>query len=240
VIYIILRLQKYLASANIASRRKSEEYILSGRVKVNGNVVTELGIKIDTEKDTVEFDNKIIKEDDEFVYIMFHKPEGCITTAKEQFQRKTVLDYIQNINTRIYPVGRLDYDTSGLLILTNDGELTYRLTHPKHNIEKVYIAKVVGKPNKEEIKKFEKGLYIDGYKTAPAKLFIIKSDKNFSSIKIIITEGRNRQIRKMCEAINHPVKNLKRIATGKLYLSDLKKGEYRNLTKQEVKYLKNM
>jgi len=240
VIYIILRLQKYLANANVASRRKSEEYILSGRVKINGNIVTELGTKIDTEKDIVEFDNKIIKEDNKFVYIMFHKPEGCVTTVKDQFQRKTVLDYIRNINTRIYPVGRLDYDTSGLLILTNDGELTYRLTHPKHNIEKVYIAKVVGIPSKEEIKKFEKGLYIDGYKTAPAKLFIIKSDEKFSSIKIIITEGRNRQIRKMCEEINHPVKNLKRIATGKLYLNDLKKGEYRNLTKQEVKYLKNM
>lgn len=237
---MLIRLQKYLADANIASRRKSEEYILSGRVKVNGNIVTQLGTKVDTFNDIVEVDNKKIVKNEELIYIIFHKPEGCVTTVSDQFERKTVLDYIQDIDARIYPVGRLDYDTSGLLILTNDGELTYRLTHPKHNVEKTYIAKVFGKPTKDEIERFQRGLYIDGYKTAPAKIFVVKSDDNFSSLKIIINEGRNRQVRKMCENINHPVKNLKRIATGKLQLGELKKGEYRLLTKEEIEYLKSL
>lgn len=235
-----VRLQKFLAEAEIASRRKAEQYILEGRVKVNGKVVSELGTKVDEDKDIVEFDSKVVKKAEKNVYIMLHKPEGCVTTAKDQFDRKTVLEYLTDVKERVYPVGRLDYDTSGLLILTNDGDLTYRLTHPKHNVEKTYIAKVEEAPTKEEMKKFEKGLYIDGHKTAPAKIFIAKTDGRLVSLKIIIHEGRNRQVRKMCSAINHPVIHLKRIATGKLFLGELKKGEYRYLTDEEVKYLKSL
>lgn len=237
---MLVRLQKFLAEAEIASRRKAEEYILDGRVKVNGVVVAELGTKVDEEKDIVEFDNEIVKKNEKNVYIMLHKPEGCVTTAKDQFDRKTVLEYLENVKERVYPVGRLDYDTSGLLILTNDGDLTYRLTHPKHNVEKTYIAKVKAVPTKEEMQKFEKGLYIDGHKTAPAKIFVAKNEGGLVSLKIIIHEGRNRQVRKMCEAINHPVIHLKRIATGKLFLGELKKGEYRYLTNEEIKYLKSL
>lgn len=237
---MLVRLQKFLAEAEIASRRKAEEYILDGRVKVNGVVVAELGTKVDEEKDIVEFDNEIVKKNEKNVYIMLHKPEGCVTTAKDQFDRKTVLEYLENVKERVYPVGRLDYDTSGLLILTNDGDLTYRLTHPKHNVEKTYIAKVKTVPTKEEMQKFERGLYIDGYKTAPAKIFVAKNEGGLVSLKIIIHEGRNRQVRKMCEAINHPVIHLKRIATGKLFLGELKKGEYRYLTNEEIKYLKSL
>lgn len=237
---MLIRLQKYLADASIASRRKSEQIILDGHICVNGKIVTELGTKVDTERDIVTYKGNEVKINNNYIYIMFHKPEGCVTTVHDQFERKTVMDYIQDIEERIYPVGRLDFDTSGLLILTNDGDLTYRLTHPKHNIEKVYIANVIGEPTKEEINKFEKGLYIDNYKTSQAKLYIVKRNGNLTSIKVVIREGRNRQVRKMCEAINHPVRNLKRIATGKLFLGELKRGEYRHLTKEEVNYLKNL
>lgn len=235
----MIRLQKFLADASVSSRRKAEEYILQGRVKVNNEVIDTLGYKIDEKKDKVYFDDKLVEIKQEFIYIMLHKPEGCVTTAKDQFDRKTVLDYI-DIQERIYPVGRLDYDTSGLLILTNDGDLTYRLTHPKHNIEKIYIAKVTGEIKKEELEKFEKGLYIDGYKTSPAKIFVVKKEGKYTSLKIVIHEGRNRQVRKMCDAIGLKVCHLKRIATGKLYLGELKKGEYRLLTDKEIKYLKNL
>ncbi len=170
---------------------------------------------------------------------MLNKPVGCVTTAKEQFDRKTVFDYI-NIKERVVPVGRLDYDTSGLLILTNDGDLTYKLTHPKHNIKKVYIAKVYGTPTKEKLEKFKKGLIIDDYKTAPANIQILEKDNKYSTLKIIITEGRNRQVRKMCDAIGHKVVNLKRIAVDKINIGNLNIGEYRYLTKEEIAYLKKI
>lgn len=230
------RLQKYLADCGVGSRRKCEEYILDGRVRVNGLTVTELGTKV-TQADRVEFDNKIVKPQKNKVYIMLHKPEGCVTTVTDQFDRPTVMDYI-DIDERIFPVGRLDYDTSGLLLLTNDGDLAYKLTHPKHNITKTYIATVEREPEKGEMIRFSKGLIIDGYKTAPASIFMAKRhDNGFISLKIQIKEGRNRQVRKMCDEIGCPVRYLKRISTGRLTLGDLKKGEYRFLTEDEIKYL---
>ncbi|MDE6182779.1 MAG: rRNA pseudouridine synthase, partial [Eubacteriales bacterium] len=172
---MLIRLQKFLADCGVCSRRKAEEFILQEKVKVNGKIVSELGLKIDPEKDTIFFENTQIKNNTENkIYIMFNKPEGCVTTAKDQFNRKTVLDYI-NIKERIVPVGRLDYETSGLLLLTNDGDLTFKLTHPKHNIKKKYIAKVLGTPSKEKLERFKKGLIIDNYKTAPASIKIIES-----------------------------------------------------------------
>lgn len=231
---MILRLQKYLAEAGIASRRKAEELILNGRVSVNGKVVLELGTKVDDEKDYVEFDGKKVFKEQKNIYIIFHKPEGCVTTVSDQFNRKTVLDYIDT-NERIYPVGRLDYDTSGLLIMTNDGSLTYTLTHPKHNVEKVYIAEVDKVPSKDDILKFENGLIIDGYKTAKAKLDILKRKGRGASLRIVIHEGRNRQVRKMCAEIGCNVLKLKRVAIGKIELGELRKGSYRELNEKEVK-----
>ena len=232
-----MRLQKYLADAQVASRRKAEEMILEGRVSVNGEVITQLGTKVE-DGDRVEVDGKEVHPADKLVYIMLHKPEGYVTTAKEQFGRPAVLDLV-DCGYRVYPVGRLDYDTSGLLLLTNDGELTYRLTHPKHNVNKTYIAMVEGVPTAEEMKKFSLGLVIDDYKTAPAKISIIKKGK-YTALKIIIHEGKNRQVRKMCAAIGHEVKYLKRVSTGKLDLGSLEKGKYRYLTEDEIKYLKSL
>ncbi len=231
------RLQKYLADAQVASRRKAEEIILSGRVSVNGDIVTQLGTKVE-DGDTVCVDGKEVRPVQKNIYIMLHKPEGYVTTAKEQFGRPAVLDLV-DCGCRIYPVGRLDYDTSGLLLLTNDGELTYRLTHPKHNVEKTYIAQVEGTPSDEEMQRFRKGLEIDDYITAPAKIKILKKAA-LTTLKIVIHEGKNRQVRKMCDAIGHKVRRLKRVATGKLSLGDLEKGKYRQLTEEEIDYLKTL
>ncbi len=235
-----IRLQKYLAQAGIASRRKAEEIILSGRVTVNGEKITQLGVKIEEAKDKVTLDGKIIQQQSQNIYIMLHKPKGYITSAKDQFNRLTVMDLLKGINQRLVPVGRLDYDTSGLLILTNDGELTYKLTHPKHEVAKVYEALIKGSPSQEEIEAFMGGLIIEDYKTAPAQFEILSGNKYKSKVKITITEGRNRQVRKMCEAINHPVIGLKRIAIGKISLGDLKLAEYRHLTIKELEYLRKL
>ena len=237
------RLQKYLAEAGVASRRKAEELIAQGKVKVNGKVVTEMGMKIDPAKDEVTYlDKKVTTKDTKMVYIMLYKPEGYVTTAKEQFGRPAVMDLIKGVKERIFPVGRLDYDTSGLLLLTNDGDLTYKLTHPKHDVDKTYIAKLYGIPDEGALQKFRRGVVIDGKRTKPAKIQIIDKDKDgrFCTAEIIIHEGRNRQVRKMCEAIKHPVAQLKRVATGDLKLGDLQKGKYRHLTEKEIKYLKKL
>ena len=173
---------------------------------------------------------------------MLNKPEGYVTTVKDQFDRKSVIDLVKDIDARVYPIGRLDYETSGLLLLTNDGDLTYKLTHPKHEVDKTYIATVKGIPTQNEITNFEKGLYIEDYKTSPAKIKIVKKniEKNYAVCEIKIHEGRNRQVRKMCKAINHPVMNLRRKAMGKIVLKDVEIGKYRHLTIEEVNYLKNL
>lgn len=232
-----VRLQKYLADAQIASRRRAEEIILSGRVSVNGETVTQLGTKVEY-GDRVCVDGKEVHPAEEMVYIMLHKPDGYVTTAKEQFGRPAVLDLI-DCGYRIYPVGRLDYDTSGLLLLTNDGDMTYRLTHPKHNVEKTYIAQVEGVPSEDELRRFREGLEIDGYTTAPAKIKILKRAA-LTTLKIVIHEGKNRQVRKMCDAIGHRVRRLKRVATGRLNLGTLEMGKYRYLTDEEIAYLKTL
>ena len=235
-----MRINKYIASCGVASRRKAEEIILQGRVKVNGNIVTELSFNIDEKNDLVEIDNKKIGLSEKYIYIVLNKPEGYITTVKDQFDRPSVLDLVTDIKERVYPIGRLDYETSGLLILTNDGDLTYKLTHPKHEVDKTYVALVKGQPTYEELKNFRDGLEIEDYKTAPAKIRVVdvNEEKNYSKCEIKIHEGRNRQVRKMCKAINHPVLRLRRIAMGEIRLKGLKVGEYRHLTKEEIEYLK--
>ena len=176
------RLQKFLAEAGVASRRRAEELIAQGKVKVNGKVVTEMGLKIDPEKDEVSYlDRKISKKDTKLAYLMLHKPVGYVTTAKEQFGRPAVVDLIKGVNARIFPVGRLDYDTSGLLLLTNDGDLTYKLTHPKHDVEKTYIAKLYGVPDEGALQKFRRGVVIDGRKTKPAKIQILERETDASA-----------------------------------------------------------
>lgn len=237
-----MRINKYIASCGVASRRKAEEIILDGRVTVNGKLVTELAFNIDEEKDIVEIDGEQIGVEKNNVYIVLNKPEGYITTVKDQFDRPSVLDLVSDIKERVYPIGRLDYETSGLLLLTNDGDLTYKLTHPKHEVDKTYVARVKGKLTKEEIERFKTGLKIEDYTTAPAKLKVIKYDeqRDSSLLEIKIHEGKNRQVRKMCKAINHPVLRLRRSAMGKIKIGDCEIGKYRYLTEDEIKYLKNL
>lgn len=233
------RLQKYLAECGIASRRKCEQLILDGKIKVNGTVIKNLGIKIDPDKDIVEYDGRVVAKVQHNIYIMLNKPTGFITTVKDQFGRPSVLDIIK-IKDRIYPVGRLDCDTSGLLLLTNDGDIANKLMHPKHEIDKVYIAKIRGIPDDKDLDRFRNGLLLDNRLTAKAKIEILKKINNDALVKIVIHEGRNRQIRRMCKLIGHPVMTLKRIKIGDLELGNLKVGQWRYLSGEEVQYLKNL
>lgn len=233
------RLQKTMASCGVASRRKCEEYILNGRVKVNGVVVTELGTKV-SKKDKIEVDGKeLIKE--QLVYYVLYKPTGYLTSVSDPMGRRTVMDLIdsETKKTRIIPIGRLDYDTSGVLLLTNDGDLSYRLTRSAKEIEKIYQVRVNGIINQTAVTSLMKGVMIDGKMTKRAQVEVMDIDKvNKSSlIKITITEGRNRQVRKMCEAVGFEVKKLKRISFGGVTLEGLSVGEYRQLKPHEIKVL---
>lgn len=231
-----IRLQKYLASCGVASRRKCEELILEGKIEVNGIKVTELGTKITPNTDIVKYNGKIVKPDEEKVYILLNKPIGYVTTAKEQFGRDMVLDLVK-INKRIVPVGRLDMYTSGALILTNDGEFVNKLTHPSQKIDKTYNVTLKGIVTKNDIETLQKGVEIDdGYITKPAKAKILKIDeeKNISRVQITIHEGKNRQIRKMCESIEKKVLALHRCKIGTLDVKDLKLGQWRYLTQKEI------
>jgi len=234
------RLQKVLAEYGIASRRKCEQLILEGKVKVNGVLVTELGTKVDKFYDEIALDDNKLISLDKKVYVLLNKPIGYICSVKDQFNRPVVTDLLKSLKGRIYPVGRLDYDTEGLLILTNDGDLAYILTHPKHEVNKEYVALVSGIVQDEDIEKFKLGLFIDDYKTAPAILEILKKNKDTSLIKVTIHEGKNRQIRKMCEAIGHKVINLERISIGNISLGKLASGKYRFLSEKEINYLKTL
>lgn len=236
-----IRLQKFLAEAGVASRRKSEEYITQGLVTVNGKVVTELGTKIDENNDIIKYNNQIIKINQSLVYYLLHKPVGYVTTVKDEQNRKTVLDLIKS-KERIFPVGRLDLNSSGLLIMTNDGDLTYQLTHPKHNVSKTYKVKIKGKPSENGLNMLRKGLDIGVYKTSKC---IIENYKylpreDITLLKVVLFEGKNRQIRRMFEYIGNQVVALKRTAIGDIELGDLKTGQYRELTIKEIEYLKEL
>ena len=234
-----VRLQKYMAECGVASRRKCEEIILSGEVYVNGKSVQELGTKIDPEKDEVIYKGKKLSVPNNKVYILLNKPIGYVTTASDQFHRDTVLDLVK-VKERVVPVGRLDMYTSGALILTNDGEFVNIITHPSHEIEKTYTVTVIGIVTKEEVQKLEEGVVIDGeYKTKPAKVKILRTDTetNRSRLEIKIHEGKNRQVRKMCEAINKKVVALHRTKIGNIQVKDLKIGTWRYLTNKEIENL---
>lgn len=226
-----------MAHAGVASRRESEKLITAGRVKVNGEVVRELGHKV-TNSDRIEVDEVPIYKE-EPVYYLFYKPIGVISAVKDDKDRKVVTDYFPNVEQRIYPVGRLDYNTSGLLLLTNDGEFANTLMHPRYEIDKVYVAKVEGIITGDQRKQLERGVEIDGKKTAPAqaKILSVDKDKKTTIIQVTIHEGRNRQVRKMLEAIGHPVAKLKRERYGFLDLATLQPGDSRILLKHEVQEL---
>ena len=232
------RLQKYLSSCGVASRRKSEELILKGHVRVNDEIVSELGFKIN-EKDKVYVDDVLIRRAEK-LYFLLYKPEKVICSVKDEKGRTTVIDLI-NTTEKIFPVGRLDYDTSGLLLLTNDGELSNKLTHPSGHVNKTYAVKVDGIVSIEEARTLERGVLIDGVKTKKARVKIEKTDKknNKTYLEITITEGRNHQVKKMIELINHKVLKLKRVSYAFLNLSGLSIGEYRTLSIKEVRQLYN-
>jgi 23S rRNA pseudouridine2605 synthase len=231
-----MRLQKYLANNGILSRRKAEEAILQGKVKVDGNVVTELGTKINPSINKVEYEGNLVNEKHEKVYVLLNKPIGYVTTVKDQFDRDKVTDLIKGVNVKLLPVGRLDMYTSGALILTNDGDFIYRVTHPKHEIEKTYNVTLRGTIESEQIEALKNGVKIDDYITKPAQVKILKIDKekNISRIQITIHEGKNRQVRKMCEAVGKNVIALHRAKIGNIDVKDLKIGEWRYLTQKEI------
>lgn len=239
------RLQKFLANAGVASRRKSEEIILDGKVKVNGKLVTELGTKVDPEKDVIEVNGKKINSNEKKVYILLNKPIGYVTTVKDQFERDTVMDLIKGVKERVVPVGRLDMYTSGALILSNDGDFVNKITHPKHEIEKTYNVTVAGIVNKEDVEKLTKGVEIvdndESYTTKPAKVKILKTDdeKNLSRLQITIHEGKNREVRKMCVAIGKKVLALHRSRIENIEVKDVPLGSFRYLKDWEVNKLMN-
>lgn len=234
-----MRLQKFMAQSGYASRRKSEEIIAAKRVKVNGKVVSEMGYNVDENRDVVEVDGKILKLIKNFEYYILNKPIGVVCSAKDEKDRVTVVDMIDT-KRRIYPVGRLDIDTTGLVLLTDDGELTNKIIHPKHEIEKTYIATVEGTPNAFGLRRLRTGIVIEGRKTAPAKVKILKNFDTDSILEVVIREGRNRQVKKMFESVGHPVKKLMRIAIGDIKLGDLELGYYRKVTEDELRYLRSL
>ncbi|WP_091493345.1 pseudouridine synthase [Amphibacillus marinus] len=232
------RLQKVIAQSGVTSRRKAEQLIEAGRVKVNGEVRNELGTKV-TEKDAIEVDGVPIKKEKK-VYYLVYKPRGVISSVKDDKNRRVVTEIIPDRDQRIYPVGRLDYDTSGLMLLTNDGELAQLLMHPSHQIDKVYVAKVEGMPTKEIVKKLKKGIQSEGELLKALKVRVLSSDrdKNTAVIELTLHEGKNRQVRRMLEGVKLPVAKLKRERYGFLDLKGLSSGDYRKLTPQEVHLLK--
>ncbi|UFJ43276.1 rRNA pseudouridine synthase [Brevibacillus humidisoli] len=233
------RLQKVLAQAGVASRRKCEELISQGRVQVNGVTVSEAGTKVDPAQDVILVDGKAIQRE-AFVYLLLHKPTGVITSLHDPQGRRVVTDLLSGVKERVYPVGRLDYDTSGLLLLTNDGELANRIAHPSFEIDKVYQAWVKGVPTSERVRMLAEGVQLTDGLTAPGQARLLTTDPpgRRSLLELTIHEGRNRQVRRMCEAIGHPVESLKRVRLGFLTLDGLSPGQYRHLTSQELARLR--
>lgn len=231
-----MRLQKYLALCGVASRRACEAIITDGRVSVNGVKITELGTKV-TEGDEVCVDGEVQRLENKKLYIMLNKPVGYVTTVSDEKDRPTVMDLLGDVSSRVYPVGRLDFNTEGLLLLSNDGDFTYKITHPKHKLDKTYEVLVTGKAKHGAIRMMETGLYIDGKKTAPATVDAREAGKGSAILTITIHEGRNRQIRKMCQAVGFKVLSLKRIFEGGLALGNLPLGKWRHLTPSEIRVI---
>jgi 23S rRNA pseudouridine2605 synthase len=237
----LIRLQKILSQAGVASRRAAEKLIAEGRVSVNGRTIHELGTKADPAHDEVRVDGRRIKAAERLRYILLNKPRGYVTTRKDEKRRKTVLDLLQGVREYVYPVGRLDYDTEGLLLLTNDGELAAQLTHPRHGVERTYEARVAGTPDERALEKLRKGIPLDGRRTLPADVRLLNTDRASDAMLLItIREGRNRQVRRMCEAVGHPVDRLKRTKFGPIGDRRLPAGAWRDLSVEEVRKLKSL
>ncbi len=234
-----MRINKFLASCGVASRRNSEQYIVEGRVKVNGKVVTALATEINIDNDTVTLDGKRIELPQKHIYLMMNKPKGFICTVSDDRERKTVIDLLpENYKSkRVFPIGRLDYDSEGLLLLTTDGDLANRLMHPGSDVGKTYVCKVEGQVQESDIAKLRKGVMLDGSLTKKAKIKLLEFDGEFSRFEITISEGRNRQIRRMFETVNKEVVFLRRVAIGDLRLGGLYRGETRELKAHEIEYL---
>ena len=231
------RLHKIIASAGIASRRKAEELIKQGKVTVDGQVVTQMGLRLDPEQHEIAFEGKSISSHTQKIYLLLNKPKGYVTTLHDPQGRPEVTKLLKEIKTRVFPVGRLDIDTEGALMLTNDGDLAQRILHPSYEVNKTYIARVQGRPSKENLSRLEKGIELEGRKTWPARIRVVAGKPGSTSIEITIHEGKKRQVRKMFEAIGHPVQALKRTAYGNLKLANLPLGKYRFLTAKDLKLI---
>jgi pseudouridine synthase len=227
------RLQKILSRAGIASRRASERLMIEGRVSVNGEPVRTLGTKADPVRDDIRVDGRRIKVGARRVYVLLNKPPGYVSTRSDPQHRPTILDLVPDVREYVYPVGRLDFDSKGLILLTNDGDLAARLSHPRHGVDRVYDARVLGEPDERDLKRLRTGVIVDGHPTLPAEVRPIGPGR----LRITIREGRNRQVRRMCEAIGHPVTELARVAIGPITDAKLKPGQWRMLTEAEVKKL---
>ncbi|MEW6182061.1 MAG: pseudouridine synthase [Bacillota bacterium] len=232
------RLQKILARAGIASRREAERMIEDGRVKVDGEPVDRLGLKVDPEKNRVEVDGKQVSLREPPVYLMFFKPAGVVTTVSDPQGRPKVIDFLHRIKERVFPVGRLDFDSEGLLLLTNDGELAHRLTHPRFKVPKVYLALVDRRVDREALAILRKGVELNDGTTRPAQVEVARRESARTLLRITVSEGRKRQVRRMCAAVGHPVIELRRVSVGPLRLDGLQPGGYRHLTNKEVELLK--
>jgi 23S rRNA pseudouridine2605 synthase len=231
------RLQKILAEAGVASRREAERMIVNGRIRVNGEIARELGTKADAEKDKITVDGKPIRSAEKKIYIAFHKPVNVMVTRKDPQDRPTVFDYLKEVPARVNYVGRLDFDSEGLLLLTNDGELLARLTHPRHEVPKVYEAKVAGRVTAEDLRKMSEGLDVGDFMAQPAQARILKQNPHNTWVEITLREGKNRQVRRMFEALGHETLRLVRVAVGPIRLSELPKGRWRELSRLEAQAL---
>ncbi len=234
------RLQKILSQAGIASRRASEQLMLDGRVTVNGATVRELGTKADASRDDIRVDGRRVKIVTGHRYLLLNKPRGYVTTRADEKHRPTVIDLLRGVSEYVYPVGRLDYESEGLLLLTNDGDLAARLTHPRHGVARVYEARVLGVPDERDLTRLSRGLVIDGRRTGAADIRLLPHSRDAKDATLVVTirEGRNRQVRRMCEAVGHPVTHLRRVAIGPIKDSTLKVGRWRELLPQEVERLR--
>lgn len=234
-----MRLNKYIAMAGAASRRKADQLTLEGKVRINGSVMKEPGYDV-VSGDVVEVNGQTIEPAKKPVYLMLNKPKGFITSVSDERDRPTVMELMSDVSERVFPIGRLDYNTSGMLLMTNDGDLAHLLTHPKHQVVKTYRARVAGILSPERVARLRKGIDIGGYVTSPAEVTVVKQVDRSAIVEIKIHEGKNRQIRKMFAAVGNKVVDLERVAIGQIYLGHLMIGHYRKLTPQEVEYLKNL
>lgn len=234
-----IRIQKFISDCGVMSRRKAEEEIKAGKIFVNGRPA-EIGQKISATDDVVTYMGKLVEKTDKKYYLMLNKPRGYVATLSDEKGRRCVADLVKDINCRVYPIGRLDYNSEGVLLMTNDGEIANRLIHPKSNVEKVYHVRIKGKATREQLEALNKSMVIEGYRIRPCNVTVEDDSTENQLLRFVLHEGRNRQIRRMCEQVGLFITRLKRVSVGKIYLGGLSSGKWRLLTKQEIDYLKSL